>query len=360
MQPVPLRIRNVETRRFSVQSHREPADFPFLPEAPADRPRLADRECEPVKKYILKRVVISLMTVLAILLVLFLMLELMPGSPFNDEKLTEAQKIVINQKYGLDQPVLVRFGKYIGSMLTGDFGVSYTISKNTPITSLLEQRLPISLRLGGQAILIGTIIGLLLGILAALKHNTIYDTLTTVISVIGVSLPSYVFAMALIYALGFQLKWFPLLYQAKAPFHSSVMPTISLCMFTIATVARFTRTEMLEVLGSDYMLLAESKGISGFRLITRHGLRNALIPVITVLAPLVVGLMTGSLVIEKLFSIPGIGSLLITAIQSNDYNVVVALSFIYSVMYIGIMLVVDILYGVIDPRIRLAKEGAHE
>lgn len=313
-----------------------------------------------MKKYIMKRVIISIVTLLVILLVLFLMLELMPGSPFNDEKLTDSQRAIINAKYGLDQPVLVRFFNYIKAMLTGDFGVSYTISKNTPITSLLQTRLPISLRIGGQAILIGTIIGLILGIVAAIKHNTIYDTITTVISVLGVSLPSYVFAMALIYSLGFRLKWFPLLYQVEAPFYSSVMPTISLCMFTVATVARFTRTEMLEVLGSDYMLLAESKGLNSFQLIFKHALRNALIPIITVLAPLVVGLMTGSLVIEKLFSIPGIGSLLVSAIQSNDYNVVVALTFIYCVMYIGIMLVVDILYGVIDPKIRLAKGDQHE
>ncbi|SHO52903.1 ABC transporter permease [Anaerocolumna xylanovorans] len=313
-----------------------------------------------MKKYILKRVAISIVTLLVILLVLFLMLEFMPGSPFNDEKLTAAQKAILNKKYGLDKPMLIRFFNYIKAMLSGDFGVSYTISKNTPITSLLQTRLPISLRLGGQAILIGTVIGLILGLIAAIKHNTIFDTITTVISVLGVSLPSYVFAMALIYGLGFRLKWFPILYDVKKPFDSSIMPTISLCMFTIATVARFTRTEMLEVLGSDYMLLAESKGINSFRLIFRHALRNALIPIITVLAPLVVGLMTGSLVIEKLFSIPGIGSLLVSAIQSNDYNVVVALTFIYSLMYIGIMLIVDILYGVIDPRIRLVKGAGNE
>jgi oligopeptide transport system permease protein len=317
---------------------------------------LYGKESGFLKKYIAKRVIISVITLLVILLILFLMLELMPGSPFNDEKLTDAQRAVLNAKYGLDQPMVIRFVNYIKSMLSGDFGVSYSISKNTPITALLESRLPISLRLGGQAILIGTIIGLILGIIAAIKHNTIYDTITTVISVLGVSLPSYVFAMTLIYAVGFKLKWLPLLYQEGAPFKSSIMPTISLCMFTVATVARFTRTEMLEVLGSDYMLLAESKGVNSFRLIFRHALRNALIPIITVLAPLVVGLMTGSLVIEKLFSIPGIGSLLVSAIQSNDYNVVVALTFIYSLMYIGIMLLVDILYGVIDPRIRLAKD----
>ncbi len=312
-----------------------------------------------MKKYILKRLGLSVVILLAILLILFLMLELMPGSPFNDEKLNDTQRAIISAKYGLNQPVMVRFFKYVFNMVTGDFGVSYTISKNTPISQLLSTRLPVSLRIGGQAVLLGTLIGLILGIIAAIKHNTIWDTLTTVISVLGVSLPSYVFALGLSYTLGFQLRWFPLLYEVDNIFHSSVLPTISLSMFTIATVARFTRTEMLEVLGSDYMLLAQSKGISGFRLIFRHALRNALIPIITVLAPLVVGLMTGSLVVEKIFSIPGIGSLLVTAIQSNDYNVIITLAFIYSAMYILIMLVVDILYGVIDPRIRLAKEAKH-
>lgn len=313
-----------------------------------------------MKKYLFKRIAISIGTLLAILLILFLMLEFMPGSPFNDEKLTADQIILLNQKYGLDKPVFIRFINYVKNMITGDFGVSYTISKNTPISVLLQSRLPISLRVGGQAVFFGTIVGLILGVIAAIKHNTIWDTMTTVISVLGVSLPSYVFALGLSYYLGYKVNWFPLLYSGDTPFKSSVLPTIALCMFTIATIARFTRTEMIEVLGSDYMQLAESKGINGIRLITRHALRNALIPIITVLAPLIVGLMTGSLVIEKIFSIPGIGSLLVTAIQSNDYNVIVALAFIYSAMYIGIMLVVDVLYSVIDPRIRLSKEESHE
>ncbi|MDN5352297.1 MAG: oligopeptide transport system permease protein [Clostridiales bacterium] len=313
-----------------------------------------------MKKYLLKRILISIATLLIILVILFLRLEFMPGSPFNDEKLTTAQVELLNAKYGLDKPVLVRFGNYVKNMLTGDFGVSYTISKNTPISTLLMSRLPISVKIGGQAVLLGTFFGLILGIIAALKHNTIWDTLTTVISVIGVSLPSYVFALGLSYTLGFKFELFPLLYSSKLPFESSILPTISLSMFTLASIARFTRTEMIEVMGSDYIQLAESKGISGIHLIVRHQLRNALIPIITVLAPLIVGLMTGSLVIEKIFSIPGIGSLLVTAIQSNDYNVIIAIAFIYSAMYIGIMLLVDILYGVIDPRIRLAKEESHE
>ncbi|MGN0976198.1 MAG: ABC transporter permease [Gemmiger sp.] len=310
-----------------------------------------------MKKYTLKRILISIFTLLAILLVLFTLMKLMPGSPFNDEKLNDEMRAALYAKYGLDQPLPVQFFRYVTGMLRGDLGVSYNISKNTPISQLIQSRLPISIRIGGMAVTLGAVVGLLLGLVAALRHDTILDTLCTVISVIGVSVPSFVFALALSYSFGFRLGWFPMLYKAQQPLMSSVLPSVSLSMFTMASIARFTRSEMMEVLGSDYMLLAESKGISGPALIFRHALRNALIPIITVLAPLVVDLMTGSLVVEKIFSIPGVGSLLVTAIQSNDYNVVISLSFIYSAMYIGIMLVVDILYGVIDPRIRLAKDG---
>ena len=311
-----------------------------------------------MKKYLLKRVLTSIFTLLVILLVLFILMQLMPGSPFNDEKLTADQKAALYAKYGLDQPVIIQFFRYVANMLRGDFGVSYNISKNTPISQLIATRLPISIYIGFMAVLVGAVIGLLLGLLAAFKHDTIWDTIATIISVIGVSVPSYVVALALSYQFGFKLRWFPILFSQQQMFQSSVLPSISLSMFTMASIARFTRSEMLEVLGSDYMLLAESKGLSGKTLIFRHALRNALIPIITVLAPLIVDLMTGSLVVEKIFAIPGVGSLLVTAIQSNDYNVVIALSFIYSAMYIGIMLVVDILYGIIDPRIRLAKEGS--
>lgn len=310
-------------------------------------------------KYILKRICLSVFTLLAITLVLFTLLQFMPGSPFNDEKLTDDQRIVLNAKYGLDQPVYVQFGKYVSNMVQGDFGVSYNISKNTPISQLIQTRLPVSIRIGGMAVGLGAMVGLIFGVVAALNHNTIWDTLCTAVSVLGVSVPSYVFALALSYTFGFRLSWLPMLYSSKAEFASSIMPSIALGMFTMASIARFTRTEMLEVLGSDYMLLAESKGISGAPLILRHALRNAMIPIITVLAPLIVDLMTGSLVVEKIFSIPGVGSLLVTAIQSNDYNVVISLSFIYSAMYIGIMLVVDLLYGLIDPRIRITKEGGN-
>lgn len=310
-----------------------------------------------MKKYTLKRILTSIFTLLAILLVLFILMKMMPGSPFNDEKLNDSQRAVLYAKYGLDKPIVVQFFRYVGNLLRGDLGVSYNISKNTPISQLVQTRLPISIGVGGAAVAIGAVIGLILGLIAALMHDTIIDSLCTIISVIGVSVPSYVFALALSYQFGYKWKLFPMLFSTKQMFSSAVLPSVALSMFTMASIARFTRSEMLEVLGSEYMLLAESKGISGPALIFRHALRNALIPIITVLAPLIVDLMTGSLVVEKIFAIPGVGSLLVNAIQSNDYNVVISLSFIYSALYILIMLVVDILYGVIDPRIRLAGKG---
>lgn len=303
--------------------------------------------------YVFKRILISLFTLLAITLILFVLLKFMPGSPFNDEKLTAEQRIVLNQKYGLDQPIIVQFGRYVLNMFSFDFGVSYNISKNTPITTLIQNRLPTSIKIGGIAVCIGAVAGLILGVIAALNHNKFLDTLCTGISIFGVSVPSYVFALGLSYILAYQLGLFPMLYSTRTPISSLVLPSVSLSLFTMASVTRFTRSELIEILQSDYMLFAESKGISGWQLVFRHALRNALIPLVTVLAPLIVDLMTGSLVIEKIFSVPGVGSLLVTAIQSNDYNVVIAISFIYSAMYIGIMLVVDLLYGIIDPRIRI-------
>ena len=159
-----------------------------------------------MKKYILKRILTSLFTLLAILLVLFILMKLMPGSPFNDEKLTDDMRAALYAKYGLDQPVIVQFFKYVTGMLRGDLGVSYNISKNTPISQLIQTRLPISIQIGGMAVLLGAVVGLVLGIIAALKRDTIWDTLATIISVIGVSVPSYVFALGLSYCFGFRLS----------------------------------------------------------------------------------------------------------------------------------------------------------
>lgn len=308
-------------------------------------------------KYILRRISISIFTLLAVLLILFLMLDQMPGSPFNDEKLSEEQIELINEKYGLNDPIPVRFANYVKLMLSGDFGRSYNIQKDAKITDMLSARIPVSFQLGMGAIILGTLVGAVLGILAALKHNTWIDTFTSVISVAGVSIPSYVFSLFLVIIFAVQMRVVPVLYDVNQKFLSSILPVISLSMFTTATVSRFLRSEMLEILNSDYIELARSKGMNEKKVILKHGIRNALIPVITVLGPLLVNLITGSLVVEKIFAVPGIGELFVNAILSNDYNVVIAIAFLYSVLFITSVLIIDILYGLIDPRIRLGRGG---
>lgn len=320
--------------------------------------RLDEREIT-MKKYIARRVLISFLTLLVIILVLFILMQLLPGSPFNDERLTIEQQTVIMNKYGLNDPLPVQFFRYLQNMLVGDFGKSYTISKDTDVAILLQNRLPVSLALGGISIVLGAAIGLFLGVFSALKHNTVWDSVSTFVTVLGVSIPSYVFALGLSYYFGFQLKLFPMLFSPADGANAYLLPAVALSMTVMATVGRFTRTEMLDVLNSDYIQLVESKGVSGPRLVMTHALRNASISILTVLGPLVVSLMTGSLVVEKIFSIPGIGQLMVQAIQSNDYNIIISLAFVYSALYIGVMLVVDILYGVLDPRIRLAKGGSN-
>ena len=273
----------------------------------------------------------------------------------NDEKLTEAQKIALYAKYGLDQPFFIRFLKYLQNMLHGDLGVSDVINKNRNVTDLLGNPLLVSIRIGAQAMVIGSILGLLLGIAAALHHNSWIDSLCSIVSILGVSIPSYVFALLLAYYIGFKLKWAPILYNSNNPVNSSVLPTIALAMFPMANISRFARSEMIDVLSSDYISLVEAKGVRERPLIMHHALRNTMIPLVTIMGPLLVNLLTGSMVVEKVFAIPGIGMLMVQAIQSNDYNVVIACAFVYSAMYIIMMLIVDILYGVIDPRIRVAK-----
>jgi len=309
-------------------------------------------------KYIAKRVAWALVTLFVILFILFLLLQFMPGSPFNDEKLTVTQKALLYAKYGLDKPFFIRFWIYLKNVvLHGDFGISYAIKKDALVSGIVLDRLGVSIRIGLQALLLGTGLGVVLGVISGSKRNTWMDTAATFAAIIGVSIPSYVLALFMSYFLGYKLNIFSITYQINNPFFSSVLPTIALSFFVMAQTTRFLRTELIEVLGSEYIKLVEAKGVSRFKVIYRHGLRNALISVVTILGPLTVNLMTGSLVVESVYGIPGIGSLLVQGIQVNDYNVIIMISFIYSLMYIIVNLFVDILYGVIDPRIRVTKGG---
>ena len=313
-------------------------------------------------KYILKRVGLAVLTIFIITLVLFIFVRIMPGNPFPSERMNAAQIAAKRAEMGLDDPMFVQFFNYLKNLfMNRSFGNGTSLYNGAPISTVLPTCISNSFRIGGIAILFGTAIGMLLGICAALTKGKFLDVFCTVVSIVGVCVPSYVFMIYLQYFFSYKVSIFPFYFDPNKFLWSSVMPSLSLSLFTVATISRFTRNEMVEVMDSDYILLAEAKGLYGRALIFKHILRNALIPVVTVLAPLVVDLLTGALVVEKIYGINGIGKLMVDAIAGEgiDYNYVLALGIIYSTLYVAVMLIVDIVYGFLDPRIRVAssKEG---
>lgn len=305
-----------------------------------------------MKKYVLERIIYMLITLFVIASLTFFLMKIIPGTPFsNAEKLSDSQLRIMEEKYGLNDPVPIQYMNYMLNLTQGDMGVSFQFN-NVPVADILIDSIGPSATLGFQAILLGTFFGIILGVLAALRQNTWVDYSATFIAVIGKSIPSFVFAGLLQYYIAVKLGWLPVAFWRG--FEYSILPTIALAMFPLATTARFVRTEMVEVLESDYIVLAKAKGASWFEIAFKHALRNALIPVITVMGPLVVSLMTGSLVIEKIFGIPGIGEQFVKSIQVNDYPVIMGTTLLFAILFVTVILIVDLLYGIIDPRIRLA------
>jgi oligopeptide transport system permease protein len=247
--------------------------------------------------------------------------------------------------------LLVQYVRYIGNLAQGDLGNSYQYS-GKPVLEIILERLPVSAFLGAQAVVLGVIGGLLLGVIGALKHNSLADSGAALLAVLGISLPDFVLAPLAQYWLAFKLGIFP-----PAFFESwwhSVLPSIVLAIAIAAVVATFTRTEMLEVLGQDYVTLAKSKGLNKVAVVARHVLRNSMIPLITIIVPLTAALVTGTLIVETVFAIPGIGEQFVRSIQVNDYSMIIGTTMLFSVFFVASYLIQDILYGIIDPRIRVA------
>ena len=313
-----------------------------------------------MSKYVAKRILMAAVTLFAIIFVLFVLIRIMPGDPFPVERMSAEMILQKREELGLNKPVLVQFADYMSMLLSGSFGNGTSLYNGAPIKPILTACLMNSFKIGVLSILFGTIVGLAIGIVAALNRGKFLDGLCTIVSILGVCIPSYVFMIFLQYFFAYKIPLFPYFFDPSNFAASSIMPMLSLSLLAVSIIARFTRNEMIEVLGSDYVRLAEAKGLYGFKLIRRHVLRNALIPLVTVIAPLVVDLLTGAMVIEKIYGINGVGKLLVDAIagQGVDYNYVLALGIVFSALYIGVMLVLDILYGIIDPRISLtSKEG---
>lgn len=304
-------------------------------------------------KYVTKRIIFMIITLFLIASFTFFLMKMLPGSPISSApKLPPEQLAVVEAKYGLDKSLPEQYLQYLENMVKLDFGVSFQF-KGADVTQLILDRAGPSFQLGIQALILGTLIGIILGVIAALKQNTVWDYGSTLIAIFGLSIPSFVFASLLQYWVGVKWEILPVALW-KNGFSSSIMPTIALAIGPLATAARFVRTEMVEVLSSDYILLAKAKGASRLSVAFKHAFRNALIPLITVMGPLAAGLVTGSLVVEQIFAIPGIGEQFVKSISMNDFPVIMGTTMFYSILLIVIIFIVDILYGIIDPRIRLA------
>jgi oligopeptide transport system permease protein len=306
-------------------------------------------------RYVAKRVAYMLVTLFVIASITFFISKLLPGTPFADDKLTPQIRAQLFAKYGLDEPLPVQYAKYMLNVAQGDLGNSFYF-ESRPVTQMILQGLPVSMFIGVQAVIFGLVVGLVLGIVAALRHNTFWDTAAVVLAVVGVSVPTFVLGPVMQYWLGVKLGLFPIAFFES--WMHSVLPSLALSVFVISTVARFIRSEMLEVMGQDYITLAKAKGLSGLAVIIRHVLRNSLIPLVTVVAPLTVYIITGSLVVEQIFAVPGIGEQFVTSVFVSDYSMILGTTLFFSVLFILALLIQDILYGIIDPRIRVS--GAKE
>ncbi|UXR78871.1 MULTISPECIES: oligopeptide ABC transporter permease [unclassified Staphylococcus] len=301
-------------------------------------------------KYTLKRLLYMVISLVIIISITFFLMKLMPGSPFNDEKLSEEQKIVLNEKYGLNDPLPVQYANYMANVVKGDFGNSFQYD-GQPVWDLIQPRLIPSFQMGLIAMVIGVVLGVVLGVIAATRQNTWVDYLATLISVIAISVPSFVLAVLLQYLFAVKLQWFPV--AGWEGVSTAVLPSLALSAVVLATVARYIRAEMIEVLSSDYILLARAKGNSTYAVLFKHALRNALIPVVTILVPMLASILTGTLTIENIFGVPGLGDQFVRSITTNDFSVIMAITLLFSTLFIVSIFLVDVLYGLIDPRIRV-------
>ena len=312
-----------------------------------------------MRKYLLKRTLITLVTLIIIIFVIFALVRVVPGNPFPTEKMTAEQIAQKRAEMGLDDPILVQFGRYMSNFVKGDFGVGTSLYQGAPIKSVLKCCVANSFKIGGFAVLMGVVPGIMFGIFSALYKGGLFDKLCSVLSVIGICLPTYVFLIFIQKFLAFDLGIFPPFFDEEEFFYSAFIPALSMGIFSFATVLKFTRNEMVDVLASDYIMLVEAKGVYGPAVIFKHALRNSLIPLITVIGPIIVDLLTGAAVIETIYGINGMGRVMVDAIVGDgiDYNYVLILSIIYSSLYILMMFALDILYGFIDPRVTACEEN---
>lgn len=303
-------------------------------------------------KYIFKRLVIGVATLFALATITFFLMHIIPGSPFAGEmsKLPAAVKEKLIEGYGLDKPIWEQFIAYLKNAMTGDFGTSLN-RKGKLVTDIIMRGIGPTAQLGAVAFIIAMTVGITMGTVAAFSKQKWVSTAVAFIATVGISVPSFLLALLMMLLFGVILRWLPIM--GLDSWTSFIMPGVALSLGPIAMISRLVRTSLLDVMRQDYMVLARSKGTSELGVIVKHALKNALVPVVTYAGPLIATLLTGSFVIESLFSIPGIGAEFVNSVSNRDYTLIMALTIFYGAFIILANLITDLVTAAIDPRIRL-------
>lgn len=299
-------------------------------------------------RYILKRIGLAILTVLLICIITFFLMNAIPGGPFNKEKaLSKATIEALNARYNLDKPVIVQFFMYMKNLLKGDFGVS--LKNGREIKDIIGESFPISCKLGLMAVTVALILGTVLGSLAALMRNKLPDRIIIFFSTLFTAVPSFVLATLLLLVFSIKLGWVPVWSAGETNY---VLPVISLCAYPMAYTTRLAKTSMLDALSQDYIRTAKAKGVKKWVVIFKHALRNSLLPVITYAGPEVAYIITGSMVVETVFTVGGIGSKFVSAISNRDYTMIMATTIFLATLMVVANVICDLLYKVVDPRIK--------
>ncbi len=304
-------------------------------------------------KYIFKRIVAGVLSLFVLITITFFLMRAIPGGPFSPaDQRNVPEKILeqINEKYGLNDPLIVQYKRYLTNLLQGDLGISFK-KQDTTVNELIANGFPVSAQVGALAIIVALSIGIPLGILAAVKRGKGIDGFAMVLATIGISVPSFVVCVLMMYL--FCEKWKILPSYGLNSWKSYILPVFCMAFSPIAYITRLMRSSMLEVMGQDYIRTERSKGVPEFTVIGKYALKNSILPVVTYIGPLVASLLTGTFIIEKLFSIPGLGRYFVSAIGDRDYSVTLGLTVFLGIMIIVCNLVVDIMYVVIDPRVKI-------
>jgi len=305
-------------------------------------------------RFLVRRLVVAIPTLFVVITVAFFMMRAAPGSPFdNDRRLPPEIKANVEKKFGMNRPLGVQYVSYLGGVLHGDFGPSLKYQDKT-VLDVLRENYPVSLRLGRTAILIATFTGVSLGVLAALRQNQAADYLTVGVAIIGVTIPSFVTAPLLQLLFGSKLGILPIAGWDNGALPNMILPVAVLALPQIAIISRLTRAGMIEALQSNWVRTARAKGLPERQIVTRHALRAAIVPLVSYLAPACAGLLTGSLVVERIFNLPGLGKFFVVSALQRDYTVVMGMVIVYAVLILVLNLLADLLQAGLDPRVRLA------